>query len=127
MAERFPALSEGDDTMAIKEKIYDGVVVLVLEGKIIGGSDSLLLHDKVHSLIADGIKQVVIDLGKVNWMNSSGLGTLMACLTSLRNANGELKLANVTKKVENLLFITKLICVFEIYDSEERAVASFLK
>ena len=113
--------------MAIKESMRDGVAVLALKGKLIGGPDSLALHDKVHSLIADGIKQVVVDLGKVKWMNSSGLGALMASLTTLRNAGGDLKLANVTKKIESLLLITKLIVVFEIYKSVDRAVASFLK
>lgn len=113
--------------MAIKESMKDGVAVLALKGKLMGGPDSLALHDKVHSLIADGIKQVVVDLGKVEWMNSSGLGALMASLTTLRNAGGDLKLANVTKKIESLLLITKLIVVFEIYKSVDRAVASFLK
>ena len=68
-----------------------------------------------------------IDLSKVKWMNSSGLGALMASLTTLRNAGGDLKLANVTKKIESLLLITKLITVFETYESVDRAVASFLK
>jgi anti-sigma B factor antagonist len=113
--------------MAIKENRSDGVAVLAPKGKLMGGPDSFTLHDKVHSLIDDGIKQVVIDLAKVKWVNSSGLGTLMACLTTLRNADGELKLANVSRKIESLLLITKLIAVFETYDSVNRAVASFSK
>jgi len=72
-------------------------------------------------------KIIPIDLSKVKWMNSSGLGALMAGLTTLRNAGGDLKLANVTKKIESLLLITKLITVFETYESVDRAVASFLK
>ena len=113
--------------MAIEESIWDSVAVLTLEGKLMGGPDSLALHDKVHSLIADGVKHVVIDLHKVTWMNSSGLGALMASLTSLRSAKGELKLANVTRKIESLLVATKLICVFDTYDSVDSAVASFLR
>ena len=113
--------------MATKETIRDDVAILHLRGKLMGGPDSTALHDKVHGLIADGIKQVVIDLGKVKWMNSSGLGDLMASLTTLRNAGGDLKLAKVGKKIESLLLITKLITVFEIYDSVDRAAASFRK
>jgi anti-sigma B factor antagonist len=113
--------------MAIKEIIKDSVAILELRGSLMGGPDSTALHDKVHSLIDDGIKQVVIDLAKVKWMNSSGLGALMACLTTLRNVEGELKLANATKKIESLLLITKLITVFETYGSVDRAVATFRK
>jgi len=113
--------------MAIKENVVDGISILAPKGELMGGPDSYALHDKVHGLIADGIKQVVIDLKKVKWVNSSGLGTLMACLTTLRNAEGQLKLANLNRKIENLLLITKLIVVFETYDSVERAVASFGK
>jgi anti-sigma B factor antagonist len=113
--------------MAIKESVSDGIAVLALKGKLMGGPDSTALHDRVHGLIGDGIKQVVIDLGKVKWLNSSGLGALMASLTTLRNAGGDLKLAKVGKKIETLLLITKLITVFEIYDSVDRAAASFKK
>jgi anti-sigma B factor antagonist len=113
--------------MSIKETLKNGVAILSLRGTLMGGPDSTALHDKVHSLIGDGIKQVVIDLAKVKWMNSSGLGALMASLTTLRNAGGELKLANATKKIESLLLITKLITVFETYGTVDRAVASFRK
>jgi anti-sigma B factor antagonist len=113
--------------MAIKEHIKDCCAILELKGKLMGGPDSQALHDKIKGLIGDGIKQVIIDLGKVKWMNSSGLGALMAALTTLRNAGGDLKLANVTQKIESLLLITKLITVFETYESVDRAVASFSK
>jgi anti-sigma B factor antagonist len=111
--------------MATKEIIKDGVAILTLKGKLMGGPDTSALHDRVHSLIADGINHVVLDLSKVKWINSSGLGVLMASLTSLRNAGGDLKLANLARKIESLLLITKLITVFETYDSVNRAVASF--
>lgn len=113
--------------MAIKESVSDGIAILALKGKLMGGPDSTALHDRVHGLIGAGIKQVVVDLGKVKWINSSGLGALMASLTTLRNAGGDLKLAQVGKKIESLLLITKLISVFEIYDSVDRAAASFRK
>ncbi len=113
--------------MAIKESVKNDVAILGLKGKLMGGPDSQALHDKIHSLIADGINKVVIDLAKTKWMNSSGLGALMAALTTLRNANGDLKLANVTQKIESLLVITKLITVFETYETTDRAVVSFQK
>ena len=90
-----------------------------------GGPESLAIHDKVHSLMEDGIAQVILDLSDAIWFNSSGLGILIACITSLRRAGGDLKLVNVTKKIERLLLATKLIGVFEIFRSVEKAVASF--
>jgi len=101
------------------------VVVLEPKGKIMGGPDATLLHDQLHDLIKENKKNVVIDLAKVDWMNSTGLGILISGLTTLRNNGGELKLANVTEKIESLLTITKLITVFENYDSVEEAVGSF--
>ena len=113
--------------MAMKERIKDGVAIVELKGKLMGGPDSTALHDKIHGLIADGIHNVVIDLARTKWMNSSGLGALMAGLTTLRNAGGDLKLACVTQKIESLLVITKLITVFETFESVDRAVVSFKK
>jgi anti-sigma B factor antagonist len=72
----------------------------------------------------DGISKVVIDLGGVKWINSSGLGVLMAAMTTLKNSEGKMKLANVTEKVESLLMITQLIRIFETFDSVDRAVSS---
>jgi anti-sigma B factor antagonist len=110
--------------MKIKEKIENHVGVLEISGKMMGGPETTELHEKVRSLIGDGIKKVVIDLKDVKWMNSSGLGVLMACMTTLKNTNGMLKLANVTEKIESLLIITQLIKIFETYESVERAVSS---
>ncbi len=102
-----------------------GIVILEPKGKIMGGPDATLLHDKLHELIAQGKKKVVIDLAKVDWMNSTGLGILISGLTTMRNNGGELKLANVTEKIQSLLTITKLITVFETFDSVEQAAGSF--
>jgi len=108
------------------QKIED-VMVLEPKGKIMGGPDATLLHDQLHEFIDQNMKKVVIDLAKVDWMNSTGLGILISGLTTLRNNGGELKLANVTEKIQSLLTITKLITVFECFDSVEDAVASFNK
>lgn len=111
--------------MKIKESIQGKVAVLAPSGNLMGGSDTQELHDHVKSLINDGIINVVIDLGKVKWMNSSGLGALIASMTSLKNVNGSLKLASITNKVNSLLMITQMIRIFETYATPERAVASF--
>jgi anti-sigma B factor antagonist len=110
--------------MKIKEKIENRVAVLSLSGKMMGGPETTALHDHIRSLLKDGINRVVVDLGGVKWINSSGLGVLMAAMTTLKNAEGQLKLANVTEKVESLLMITQLMRIFETYDSVERAVSA---
>jgi anti-sigma B factor antagonist len=111
--------------MTVKEKESNGIVILELSGKIMGGPDASLLNDKLHELIDKGQTKVVIDLGGVNWMNSSGLGILIGGLTTMRNNKGELKLANVTDRIQSLLMITKLLTVFETHDSVDKAIASF--
>jgi len=110
--------------MKIKEKIENHVAVLSLSGKMMGGPETTALHDHIRGLMNDGINKVVIDLGGVKWINSSGLGVLMAAMTTLKNADGQMKLANVTEKVESLLMITQLMRIFETYDSIDRAVSA---
>jgi anti-sigma B factor antagonist len=90
-----------------------------------GGPDATILHDKLHDLIAEKKLKVVVDLSDVDWMNSTGLGILISGLTTLRNNQGDLKLASVTDKIQSLLTITKLITVFEAYDSVDEAITSF--
>jgi anti-sigma B factor antagonist len=111
--------------MKLTDRIVNDIVVLEPKGKIMGGPDATLLHDKLHEFIDQKKKKVVIDLAKVEWMNSTGLGILISGLTTMRNNGGELKLAGVTEKIESLLTITKLITVFENYDSVDQAVQSF--
>lgn len=111
--------------MKIKEKIQNDVAILTISGNMMGGPETQTLHDKVKSLIADGIHKVIVDLKKVKWLNSSGLGVLMASWGSLKNAGGDMKLANVAEKVHSILMITKLVQFFETYDSVDRAMASF--
>ena len=111
--------------MTLKEKEQGGIVILELAGKIMGGPDATLLNEKLHELIDTGKTKVVADLSKVSWMNSSGLGILIGGLTTMRNNQGDLKLANVTERIQSLLIITKLITVFETFNSLDEAVASF--
>ncbi|MBD3223302.1 MAG: anti-sigma factor antagonist [Caldithrix sp.] len=111
--------------MRIKEKIENHVAVLSLSGKMMGGPETQALHDHIRGLINDGIKNVVVDLGGVKWMNSSGMGVLMAATTTLSNVDGKMVLARVSEKVNSLLMITQLIKVFDTYETVERAIASF--
>ena len=111
--------------MKLNDRVQNDIVILEPKGKIMGGPDASLLHDRLHDYIEQDKKKVIIDLSKVDWMNSTGLGILISGLTTIRNNNGELKLANLTKKVQSLLTITKLVSVFEAYDSIDEAIESF--
>ena len=93
--------------MKLKETIDSDVAILTISGKMMGGAETQELQDKVKGLLTDGIKKVIIDLGRVGFMNSSGLGSLMACYTTLKSGEGQLKLANVTDKVQSLFMITQ--------------------
>ncbi|MDZ7377658.1 MAG: STAS domain-containing protein, partial [candidate division KSB1 bacterium] len=75
--------------MAVKEKIQGDVAVLQVSGKLMGGDETKEVHEKVKSLLGDGIKKIVIDVSDVKWLNSSGLGMLISCLTSVTNAEGQ--------------------------------------
>lgn len=111
--------------MNIDVKDKNGVNVIFVKGNLMGGEETIAVHEKVKKLVEQGKKKFVIDLSKVKWMNSSGLGTMMGCLTSIKNGSGELRLCGVTEKVKSLFMITKLITLFETYDSVEEAVDSF--
>jgi anti-sigma B factor antagonist len=109
--------------LSIQER--NGVVILEPKGKILGGPDATTLKDQLQALIDSGKTRVVIDLAEVDYMNSTGLGILISTLTTLRRAQGELKLANVTEKIQSLLTITKLVTVFDDFESVDEAVAAF--
>lgn len=100
-------------------------VVLKLKGNVMGGPDGAKLHDQLRDLRDDGKKNVVVDLSRVKFMNSSGLGMLISGMTSMRNGGGDLRLANVADRIQSLLVITKLITVFKHYDNVEEAAKSF--
>ena len=112
--------------MKMSEREQNGVVILEPKGKIMGGPDAGVVRERLHQLVDEGKKKVVVDLSGVSWMNSSGLGILIGGLTTMRNNDGDLKLANTTEKVHNQLMVTKLISIFESYDTVDDAVASYL-
>ena len=100
-------------------------VLITLKGNAMGGPDGAKLHDTLHDLKESGKTNVVCDLSKVKFMNSSGLGMLISAMTTLRNAGGDLRLANVADRIQSLLVITKLITVFKHFESVEDAAKSY--
>ncbi|HNW60820.1 MAG TPA: STAS domain-containing protein [bacterium] len=111
--------------MQVKEEKLDSVTVLTLDTLYIGASEAGVIMDALHALRERGEKWVVVDLARVQTMNSSGLGALISGLNTMRQAGGDLKLAAVTEKVDHLLIITKLRSVFACFDTVAEAVASF--
>jgi|SRR5208283_4458050 len=111
--------------MQIKEKMENDIAVITLKGDLLGEPDTTTFREKIHSLVNDEVKRIVIDLGGVNYMNSSGLGTLISALTTMRGAGGDLRLARVEGKVQNLFVMTQLVKVFDTYETLDRALASF--
>jgi len=104
---------------------HGDVVVISLSGDVMGGPDGSTLHNKLHDLRSAGSHSVVVDLDGVRFMNSSGLGMLIGALTTMRNADGDLRLARVGERVLSLLMITKLVSVFKHFETVEEAVESF--
>jgi anti-sigma B factor antagonist len=99
--------------------------VILVKGNLMGGPETLAVHEKIRELLGQKKLHIVIDLSGVAWINSSGLGMLMGCLTSVKNAGGEFRITGVTEKVKNLFVITKLITLFDTHETIDEAVASF--
>jgi len=110
--------------MKFDDFVESDIVVLDISGKIMGGEETTMFHGKIHEYISGNKKNFVVDMAKVDWMNSVGLGMLISALTTVKNAGGRLVLTNITK-IESILTITRLISVFEHYDSRDAAIASF--
>jgi len=102
-------------------------VIIEIKGNIMGGPEAGELNELLHKLIDEDKKNVIIDLSDVKFMNSSGLGMLISAYTTMKNGGGNLKLANATEKINSLLLITKLVTIFENFDSVDEAVKSFSK
>lgn len=112
--------------MQIKETIDGDVVVLALKGNLMGEPETTEFRDKIKSLVRDGFLKIVLDVSKVKWINSSGLGALISALATVNSGGGDMRIANVTEKINSLFMITQLIKVFKSFDTIERSVASFL-
>ena len=111
--------------MQIDQRSVGDVIVLDLKGKITLGEGDELLKDKVNSLVNQGHKKIVLNLADVPYIDSAGLGEVVRTYTTVSRQGGSLKLLNLTKRITDLLSITKLLTVFETFDSENEAVRSF--
>ena len=111
--------------MQIEERMVGDVVLLDLKGKITLGEGDELLKDKVNSLVNQGQKKIILNLAEVPYIDSAGLGEVVRTYTTVSRQGGSLKLLNLTKRITDLLSITKLLTVFETFDSENEAVRSF--
>jgi anti-sigma B factor antagonist len=111
--------------LKITTREVDGVTVLNLEGRIVLGEESNALREQVKNLLAAGKRKVVLNMGQVTYIDSAGLGTLVASHHSARTQGATLRLSNLGKKFQEILQVTKLLTVFEVYDSEAAAISSF--
>jgi anti-sigma B factor antagonist len=112
--------------MQLEERIAGSVAIIKVTGDItLNKGGDVLLKDKVQSLLQQGHKNLLVDLGGVSYVDSAGLGELVQAYVTTKNKGGVLKLANVTKRLKDLLVLTKLVTVFETHDSEAAALASF--
>jgi len=111
----------------VKVKAYekDGVAVIEPSGKLMGGADTGELDEKLYTLLGKGQLKVVVDLANTDWMNSSGIAILIHHWKKYNDAGGQLKLANLTKKIEKIMVIAKLTTVFEVLDTLDDALKSF--
>lgn len=112
-------------SLSIKDRQAGDVTILDLSGKITIGEGSVQLREAVKRMLDEGKKKLLLNLGDVSYVDSSGIGELVSSYTTTGNNGGQLKLLNQTKKIHDLLTITKLVTVFETHDNEETAVASF--
>jgi anti-sigma B factor antagonist len=113
--------------MKVSNRQVDGVTVVDMSGRITLGEGSVVLRDSIRDLIGKAQKKILLNLGDVTYIDSSGIGELVSAFTAVRREGGELKLLNLTKKVHDLLQITKLYTVFDIKDDETAAIKSFTK
>jgi anti-sigma B factor antagonist len=111
--------------LEIRERNIGDVTILDLVGRVTIGEGSVQLRDAVSNLLGAGRNRIILNLEGVSYVDSSGIGELISRHTTTKNQGGQLKLLRLTKKIKDLLMITKLLTVFEIYEDEESAVASF--
>src|SRR5713226_4536588 len=118
--------SEISMQLKLNTRTVKGVTIVDCNGRIVFGEESALLRDTIKQLIKES-NQIVLNLGGISYIDSGGLGTLVALYTTAQNAGGAVKLANLTQRVGDLLQVTKLVTVFEVHDSEQKALDSFGK
>jgi anti-sigma B factor antagonist len=112
--------------LKLNTRTIDGITVVDCNGRIVFGEESALLRDTVKKLIGEN-NQLILNLAGISYIDSGGLGTLVALYTTAHNAGGAIKLANLTQRVGDLLQVTKLVTIFEVFDNEQEAIDSFRK
>jgi anti-sigma B factor antagonist len=124
-----PCTDEEETNVALKitTREVDGVTVAALDGRIVLGEESNALREKVKALVADGKKKIVLNMNNITFIDSAGLGTLVAAHHSAKGQGASLKLCHLGTKFQEVLQITKLMTIFDVYNSEAEAVASFSK
>lgn len=108
--------------MKLKKREVDGVCVVSVDGKMIGGPESDEFHDFIKGVLKEGHRKIVINLSKVPWANSQGVGMLIGAHTSIKNADGELVLTNLGDRIDSILTLTRLLIIFKTFDSENEGV-----
>lgn len=111
--------------MKIKERKREGVAILDMSGKLMGGPDAEAFNEVLRTLMHEGIRNFIVNMEKVRWVNSTGLGILISGYTTVKRSGGELKLLKVSERIENIFIVSKLYTVFESYEDEDQAVKSF--
>ncbi len=111
--------------MRIVSREKDGVIVLDLQGKLMGGPDAEIFKGTIHKLLEAGHKKIVVNLHDIDWINSTGMGILISGYTTMRRSGGDLRLLNVSDKIQSILYVTKLNMIFKCYSDEAEAIKSF--
>lgn len=121
----FTAQEKTMSSLRISIRQVQGVVIVDLDGKILIGDTNRQVHETVNQLIKEGKKNIILNLARVSVIDSSGLGEIVASFSSLRNSGGSMKLVNIPERVVDLMTITKLYTVFDIFETESDGIASF--
>jgi len=114
-----------EEIVKLNTEIKGKVAIIHPRGKILGGPDAAVLHDKIHDLLDDNKKEFVLNMEKLEWINATGMGILISALTTVRNKGGELVLCNIPTCLDNLLTLTHLNTAFSTYKSKKEAIQSF--
>lgn len=112
-------------SLKMSNREVNGVIIIDLSGQLTMGEACAAIRDEVRDQTGQGFKKILLNLANISYIDSAGLGELTAAFTSVRNRGGELKLLNLTKRVHDLMQITKLYTVFDVHDDEKKAIASF--
>jgi anti-sigma B factor antagonist len=121
------SIGEGGLRMTVKmtDREVDGVSVVELDGRIVLGEESISFREKLKSLLADGKKKIVLNMSEIKYIDSAGLGALVAAHISAKNQGASVRLSHLGKKFHEVMQITKLLTVFDVYDTEAAAISSF--